>query len=313
MRSGEPDTVRATPTKSRGGGAGDPSIRPVPPSDSIARTFELRSRSARCATFTPTHAPDSLGIMTSPPHDAALVRQATDRLLASVAELRETDLGAPSLLPEWTRGHVLAHLARNADALANVLAGRPMYPDDRARDAAIERDAARAPAAHVEDLRTSSARLDAAFAALPEPEWQRTVELRGGLTDRLASLPFRRWTEIELHRVDLGVGYGLDDLPAEFTTRALDAMAQRFSGHPGVTEAIELRPHNPPASGAGGAAGNSGGAHASTESARLRTGALEGAPVVISGTPASLLGWLTGRTRGDGLVARGSLPALPPL
>ncbi len=45
--------------------------------------------------------------------------EATERLLATAARLTDEDLRAPSLLPGWTRGHVLAHVARNADSYVN--------------------------------------------------------------------------------------------------------------------------------------------------------------------------------------------------
>ncbi|GAA3306714.1 hypothetical protein GCM10020295_63660 [Streptomyces cinereospinus] len=81
--------------------------------------------------------------MTDHARDLASVRDATERLLAAAAELDNADVTEPSRLPGWTRGHVLAHLARNADALVNVLQGRPMYVSADARDADIERDAPR--------------------------------------------------------------------------------------------------------------------------------------------------------------------------
>ena len=45
---------------------------------------------------------------------AAALQAAAEGLTAEQAR-------APSLLPSWTRGHVLTHVARNADALANLL------------------------------------------------------------------------------------------------------------------------------------------------------------------------------------------------
>src|SRR4051812_18385609 len=38
-----------------------------------------------------------------------------------VRRLRDDDLHAPSALPAWSRAHVIAHVARNADALGNLL------------------------------------------------------------------------------------------------------------------------------------------------------------------------------------------------
>ena len=47
---------------------------------------------------------------------------ATARLLAALEVLRDLDVTRPSLLPDWTVGHVLTHLARNADSFVRILA-----------------------------------------------------------------------------------------------------------------------------------------------------------------------------------------------
>ncbi|MFP8962960.1 maleylpyruvate isomerase family mycothiol-dependent enzyme [Streptomyces nanhaiensis] len=235
------------------------------------------------------------GPAADPVADTAALRESTDRLLTALRKLDDAALAAPSKLPGWTRGHVLAHLARNADALVNVLAGRPMYLSAEAREADIERDAPRPLAVQLEDLRTSAARLDEAMAGLTGEQWGATVELRNGVTDLASSLPFRRRIEVELHHVDLGIGYGLGDMPASFTDRELENMARRFAGHPGV-EPVEMR----------------------VEDGRvLRTGREAGRgeeAVTVAGPPTALVGWLTGRTDGTGLTASAAvLPALPPL
>jgi maleylpyruvate isomerase len=41
----------------------------------------------------------------------------TEQLLATARSLDPGSIGDPSLCPGWTRGHVLTHIARNADAL----------------------------------------------------------------------------------------------------------------------------------------------------------------------------------------------------
>ncbi|MFI0740551.1 maleylpyruvate isomerase family mycothiol-dependent enzyme [Streptomyces sp. NPDC021100] len=223
-------------------------------------------------------------------HDLALVGEATDRLLTAVAKLPESALAEPSRLPGWTRGHVLAHLARNADALVNVLAGRPMYADAAVRDADIERDAPRPLAVHLTDLRDSSRRFLEAAAA--PGDLSRTVTLRNGVTDRASRVPFRRLIEVELHHVDLGIGYGLADLPAEFTDREIGFLARRFSGHPGVA-ALLL---------------------AAEDGREWRTGGTDGPRLRVSGPAPALLGWLAGRNDAAALDAGGSpVPALPPL
>ncbi|AKN72919.1 mycothiol maleylpyruvate isomerase [Streptomyces sp. PBH53] len=223
-------------------------------------------------------------------HDLARVREATDRLLTAVAALDNATLAEPSRLPGWSRGHVLAHLARNADALVNVLQGRPMYASAEVRDADIERDAPRPLEVQVADVRESAARFQAAGDA--PADWTRTVELRNGVTDSASRVPFRRWAEVGLHHVDLGIGYELEDLPAEFLERETDFLADRFSGHPDVP-ATRL----------------TDGTHAWT------TGRAADEPeITVTGRPADLVGWLAGRRDGSALEVRGgALPKLPPL
>ncbi|MER5504336.1 maleylpyruvate isomerase family mycothiol-dependent enzyme [Streptomyces sp. NPDC002766] len=223
-------------------------------------------------------------------HDLASVRDATDRLLTAAAELDNASVAEPSRLPGWTRGHVLAHLARNADALVNVLEGRPMYVSGEARDADIERDAPRPLETQLADLRQSAARFQAAGAA--PADWSRTVELRNGVTDSASRVPFRRWAEVELHHVDLGIGYELEHVPEQFTEREIAFLADRFSGHPDV----------PPTR--------------LTDGTRAwRTGReAADAEITVTGPAPELLGWLAGRRGGSGLTVRGgSLPGLPPL
>ncbi|MET8813362.1 maleylpyruvate isomerase family mycothiol-dependent enzyme [Streptomyces sp. NPDC004549] len=224
-------------------------------------------------------------------HDLACVHAATERLLSAAAGLDNASLAEPSRLPGWSRGHVLAHLARNADALVNVLEARPMYADAATRDADIERDAPRPLAAQLDDLRASADRFRHTAAA--PADRTRTVELRNGVTDTAARVPFRRWIEVELHHVDLGTGYELEDLPAEFTERETDFLTERFARHPDVPPTVLV-----------------------SETGRTwkTGGGAPGGPVTVEGPAAELLGWLAGRRDGSALTVRGgTLPVLPPL
>ncbi|MFH9675833.1 maleylpyruvate isomerase family mycothiol-dependent enzyme [Streptomyces sp. NPDC017405] len=223
-------------------------------------------------------------------HDLVRVREATDRLLTAVAALHNASLAEPSRLPGWSRGHVLTHLARNADALVNVLSGRPMYASAGQRDDDIERGADRPLEEQITDLRESAARFRTAGEA--PADWSRTVELRNGVTDSASRVPFRRWAEVELHHVDLGIGYELEDLPAEFLERETDFLADRFSGRPGIP-ATRL-----------------------TDGTRAWTTGREAdvPQITVTGLPADLVGWLAGRRDGAALKTDGGeLPELPPL
>lgn len=160
---------------------------------------------------------------------------ATDRVLTSVDGLTEAACREPSLLPGWTRGHVLTHIARNADGLHNLVMaaitgdGRPMYPGGPdARETAIEQGAGR----HLGDLRLdvaeSAERLLAAFADFPAEAQEREVTMRSGATAYGWEIPMIRTREVEIHHVDLDAGYGPDDWEPAFAARTLDQISGLF-------------------------------------------------------------------------------------
>lgn len=140
---------------------------------------------------------------------------------ALVAWLRDLDAvepHRPSLLPGWTVGHVLTHLARNADSHRTMLDGRPQYPSAAARDEAIERGARRRWSELVDDATSSVDALDERWAR--ETDWTGTATMSSGSRPRHL-LPLLRQREVEVHRVDLGLGYGFDDLPGDYVRRDL--------------------------------------------------------------------------------------------
>ena len=166
--------------------------------------------------------------------DAALrdlsdqIDQATQRLLDTARIITDPDLRVPSMLPGWTRGHVLAHLARNADGMRNVLVGvrtgqdRPAYASAEAREAGIEQDAGRRATEHAADLADSAMALRTVARQLPDAGWQVPVRMLDG-TDSFPAVVLltRRLVEVELHHCDLGTGYGPGDWPAFFADMEL--------------------------------------------------------------------------------------------
>src|ERR1044072_8443012 len=113
-----------------------------------------------------------------------IVREATERLDLIVSGLDEHTSHQPSRLPGWSRAHVVTHLARNADALVNLLTWartgveHPMYASRADRDADIEEGADRLAQVLREDLRAASDRFMFAATELPPQAWKATVAAR---------------------------------------------------------------------------------------------------------------------------------------
>lgn len=153
--------------------------------------------------------------------------QATQRLLDAARVLPEPDLRAPSLLPGWSRAHVLAHVARNADAMRNLLIGarvgqqRPAYASAQAREDDIETSAAQAQRDLMNDLADSAMALRTMIRQLPAEAWSFRVQMLDSGPFPAAELLARRLTEVELHHCDLGIGYDAAKWPASFVQAQL--------------------------------------------------------------------------------------------
>jgi maleylpyruvate isomerase len=144
------------------------------------------------------------------------VDDATAQLLETLGRLTDADVRQPSLLPGWTRGHVLTHLARGGDALRDVLEGGPGYPSREARDAAIEAGAGRPIAEHIADVRAAAAAFREATLRQPDEAWAREVSVLGRPQFPAGQVLLRRLVELELHHVDLDAGYRPSDWPTAF-------------------------------------------------------------------------------------------------
>jgi maleylpyruvate isomerase len=155
------------------------------------------------------------------------IDQATQRLLDDARLLPDSELRAPSLLPGWTRAHVLAHVARSADAMRNLLIGvrsgqdREAYPSAQAREDGIGEGAAARAEDLMADLAGSAMALRAVVRQLPEQAWQVPVRMLDSAPFPAAGLLTRRLVEIELHHTDLAVGYGPADWSATFAAMEL--------------------------------------------------------------------------------------------
>jgi len=220
----------------------------------------------------------------------------TDLLLQTARGLGDADLRAPSLLPGWTRGHVLTHVARNADGLGNVVRSCvtgeiiPMYVSTERRNADIDEGAGRSPADLEADIESSAERLLALLADVPPDRVDVAVPTGRGFDLRAQDVLWMRLREVTYHHVDLGAGFTFADLPDEVLRRGLLECPGRLgSAAPGAVIDARL---------------------ANGDVLQLTIG--DGA-VPVQGTAADALAWLTGRSDGSGLTTAGDvpLPGLP--
>jgi maleylpyruvate isomerase len=172
------------------------------------------------------------------------VANAQQRFETAIAGLGDADVRRPSLLPDWSVAHVLAHVARNADSHVRraeaAVRGEivDQYPGGyEGRAAEIEASAAQDATALIDDVRSSGAALAAAWTAVPEAAWNHVTRDVGGRERPLHALLGRRWQELEVHVVDLGIGITHRDWPDEFVAdwlpRLRPSMPPRLP--PGVT------------------------------------------------------------------------------
>jgi maleylpyruvate isomerase len=219
---------------------------------------------------------------------------ATSRLEAAVQRWRADHgldaFAAPSRLPGWTIGHVVSHLARNADGLRRVLVaakiGQQLQPYDspQARIDDIERGAARSTDTIAVDLVNADRHLAETIDELPQNVWSCTVDLGRGGPAPAAVVLAARLSEVEMHHADLGVDDGLSllaDAQAASLLTALQGSYARTREVPAMTLApdggisIEIRGGGP----------------------------------VVAGSAMDLVRWLSGR--GANVHSDGPLPDLP--
>ena len=138
---------------------------------------------------------------------------AQDALGGGLHGLRDEAARAPSLLPGWSVGHVLTHVARNADSVVRRLEGaaRGELLDQYAgglgqRRADIEAGAGRTAAELVADVAATSAAVARVMTELPEAAWDAPSRTSRGVVETSRDCVFARWREVVVHHGDLGLG-----------------------------------------------------------------------------------------------------------
>jgi maleylpyruvate isomerase len=207
--------------------------------------------------------------------------QATSRYLATVRALTDDDVRMPSVLPGWSRGHVVTHVARNADGLANLLhwgltgEERAQYPSQEARDEDIEAGAGRRAADLLADAEASADRWESLARMLRPEQWENGVaRVPGSDLFPVRRVGVLRRTEVEVHHADLGAGYTSADWPADFVAHLLKRRVRELTD---AGTDLVLAP---------------------SDGEEVRIGA---SGPEVCGTSADLVWWLLGRGSGQGL------------
>lgn len=220
--------------------------------------------------------------------DATVINRQVEGLAASHQLLLErlgglTDemVSRSSLLPDWTVGHVLAHIAQQGDSISRLfLAAEEGEIADQyeggfaARVTAINEAASRTAAEHVSDVRRSIYALEGAIASARQG-WYGSARMVSGIEVRVTDLPLRRWREVEVHMGDLGLAelgcVGPESWSMDYVRHDLSVMTMQWKsrGSMGLTDLPQ---------------------QIRTQSPTVRLGWLMGRTVIDALTPAGLMG-----------------------
>ena len=221
---------------------------------------------------------------------------ATTRYLDALTVLDDESVRRPSVLPGWTRAHVITHLCRNADAIAHALRGARsgvdawLYASQESRDAEVETGAGRSALELREDAEASSDRLVEAARRLDASRFDVTVSrLPGDAGFPAHQLVGMRRTEVEVHHADLDAGYSPADWPPDFSTGLIERRQRELAARPGGGPSMVL---------------------SSTDVEGLWRFGRRGDGPQVHGTAGELAWWLVGRAGANLTSSTGELPVL---
>ncbi|MEZ2371825.1 maleylpyruvate isomerase family mycothiol-dependent enzyme [Arthrobacter sp. RCC_34] len=201
------------------------------------------------------------------------LRSAADLVNKLAASLDDEAVKAPSVLPGWTRGHVLAHVMGISEAMARQIEHAKrgeridLYDGGyEGRTARIELAAGHTAEEHREDVQAATTRALDALGSLEPEEWDVPISYRDGVVRDGA---FALWRELTIHGTDLGLDYGPETWSKAFCLHLLDFLAARVpDGRRLVLQPLGLPP---------------------------RTLGHGGDGVVVSGMLTDIAAWLAGR------------------
>jgi maleylpyruvate isomerase len=228
----------------------------------------------------------------SDPQLLELLDSGTRRLVRSVDAMTDDQWPQPSLLPGWTRAHVVAHLTLNAEGLSAALEGVhegrpvPMYASDEARDSDISALSSASPSALRDRFLASTTVIGEWVEELAPNLAETSIERTPGGRQFPAGIAGEmRVREVEIHHADLGLDYTAADWTPEFVDLLMGSRGVVHDGEPFVAHATDLD----------------------------RTWQFGTGGPTVSGVGSALAWWATGRGTGDGLTSDdGRVPRMEP-
>jgi len=214
--------------------------------------------------------------------DLATVRLGTAFFRRALNLVPDDQFRSPTLLPGWTRSHLVAHVGYNARAIARLVnwaatgEENPMYSSPQARGEEIDQGASLRPQALRSLCEHAAIDLDVRWRDLPDANWGATVVTAQGRHVPVSETLWMRSREVWLHAVDLDVGAHMSEIPESVLTRLLTDVVTMWEKRDQIGDLALC---------------------VDTGSEPLRFGDVSGASTVVSGRLSSIVEWATGRTR----------------
>ena len=222
------------------------------------------------------------------------VRAGTAFFETQLDGLSNEELSEPSLLPAWTRAHVVAHVGYNAVAIARLVSWAetgvetPMYASREARDEEIAVAASWEPDALRQLSANSALLLDSAWRHLPDQRWAAEVQTAQGRLVAASETIWMRTREVWVHAVDLNTAASFGDMPTAVLDRILGDVVASWATR-GEDVGLRLEASDAGAYGDG-----------STPD-----------PLIVSGDLAALTAWACGRAGAAVAFNRDGFPVAP--
>ncbi|MCK6209550.1 maleylpyruvate isomerase family mycothiol-dependent enzyme [Georgenia sp. EYE_87] len=230
----------------------------------------------------------------APARELAWARTGTAYFARKLNELTDEELYGPSLLPGWTRAHLVAHVGYNARALTRLCewartgVETPMYASTTQRNTEIDRGAT-LPARALRNLFAhAEVHLNVEWRDLTDEQWDHEVRTAQGRTVPARETAWMRAREVWVHAVDLDNAGSFRDFPPDLLDELLADVIRAWARREEKADLV-LAPTD--------------------RDRKVTVG--EGTGPTITGTTADLVRWLTGRGARRLTSSTGELPEIP--